>query len=112
MTQSIGSFARNIIATQATLSNGQVLELVKQQFPNANTSIACIAWYKSNMKKTGYKAEVQQVERTIEVIQVEIDATKSKLEMLEQELQQVTLDTREKLEEQFAKLAKMLGRDI
>ena len=86
MTQSIGSFARNIIATRNELSNAQVLELVKVQFPNAKTSIACIAWYKSNMKKTGFKVEAVVTERTLEVIQAEIAAKRDELEMLEEEL--------------------------
>jgi hypothetical protein len=86
MTQSIGSFARNIIATRSELSNAQVLELVRAQFPSAKTSVACIAWYKSNMKKTGYKVEKIVVERTLEIIQAELEDAQMRVELLQEEL--------------------------
>jgi len=101
MTQSIGSFARNIIATRNELSNAQVLELVKVQFPNAKTSIACIAWYKSNMKKTGYKAVEVVIERTLEVIQAELDEAKMKVELLEEELKDKEEEQKEDIKAKF-----------
>jgi hypothetical protein len=49
---SIGNFAKNLILT-TELSNQQILDAVKVQFPTANTSPACIAWYKSKLRKDG-----------------------------------------------------------
>ena len=101
MSNSIGSFARNIIATRNELSNAQVLELVLQQFPNAKTSIACIAWYKSNMKKTGYKAAVVEIVRTLDIIQAELDDAKLKVEMLEEELSDKRQEQQEDIKAKF-----------
>ena len=112
MSQSIGSFARNIIATQPTLTNQEVLDLVKGEFPNAKTSINCIAWYKSNMKKTKYQVQPVVVERTLEVIQGEIDATEAKLEELKLELELKVEETRETMEAQFKALAEKLGYEL
>lgn len=31
--------------------NQEILDMVMEQFPNAKTTIKCIAWYKTNIKK-------------------------------------------------------------
>jgi len=102
MTQSIGSFARNLIATRKDLSNSQIAELVREQFKDqgAKTTMNCIAWYKSNMKKTGYKAVTVVQERTLAAIQAELDEAKNLVEMLEEELE---LKSNEEAEEIRAK---------
>jgi vacuolar-type H+-ATPase subunit I/STV1 len=88
MTHSIGSFAREQISNNPQASNQEILDLVKVQFPEARTSIACIAWYKSNMKKTGYKAQQSAPpERTLEVIQANIEEVEMSLELLREELE-------------------------
>ena len=66
---SIGQTAIKLILTQPELTNQQVLEKVRELFPSAQTTMACIAWYKSKLRKEGTigarvfkkKAEVQQV---------------------------------------------------
>ena len=66
---SIGQTAIKIILTQPELSNQQVLEKVRELFPSAQTTMACIAWYKSKLRKEGKigarvfkkKVEAQQV---------------------------------------------------
>lgn len=66
---SIGQTAIKIILDQPELTNQQVLEKVKELFPSAQTTMACIAWYKSKLRKEGKigarvfkkKVEVQQV---------------------------------------------------
>lgn len=50
---SIGSTAIKIILEQPELSNQQVLDEVKKAFPSAQTTMACIAWYKSKLRKEG-----------------------------------------------------------
>ena len=66
---SIGQTAIKIILDQPELSNQQVLEKVKELFPSAQTTMACIAWYKSKLRKEGKigarvfkkKSDTQQV---------------------------------------------------
>jgi hypothetical protein len=110
MTQSIGSFARNIIATRSDLTNAQVLALVKEQFKDAKTSLACIAWYKSNMKKTGYKAATVVIERTTDVIEAEIAAMRDKLELLEEELEMKQNESKEQDEAMLEMLLAKLNK--
>ena len=50
---SIGSTAIQLILTQPDWTNQQILEEVKKLFPSAQTSMACIAWYKSKLRKEG-----------------------------------------------------------
>lgn len=47
---SIGKYAEHLIQT-TDLKNSQIVGLVKQVFPAANTTTSCIAWYRSNLKK-------------------------------------------------------------
>ena len=50
---SIGQTAISIILAQPELTNQQVLDEVKKLFPTAQTTMACIAWYKSKLRKEG-----------------------------------------------------------
>lgn len=50
---SIGSTAIKLILDEPTLTNQQILDKVKEQFPSAQTTMACIAWYKSKLRKEG-----------------------------------------------------------
>ena len=50
---SIGSFVRNLVKENLNTPNKELLDKVLQEFPNAKTSMACIAWYKSDMRKKG-----------------------------------------------------------
>jgi hypothetical protein len=34
-------------------SNAQILEIVKAQFDGCKTSMACVAWYKTKLRKEG-----------------------------------------------------------
>ena len=52
--QGIGKFVKNLIQT-TKLSNTQILEKVKEQFPDAQTSMACIAWYQTDLRKKKIK---------------------------------------------------------
>ena len=47
----IGNFCRAQILLGKT--NTEILNLVQNQFPTAKTTPACIAWYKSDMRKKG-----------------------------------------------------------
>jgi len=48
----IGSFIKEYIRT-TECTNNQILEMVKLQYPNAKTSYACIAWYRTQLRKAG-----------------------------------------------------------
>ena len=52
--QGIGKFVKNLITT-TKLTNTQILEKVKEQFPEAQTSMACIAWYQTDLRKKKVK---------------------------------------------------------
>lgn len=47
----IGNFCRAQILLGK--KNAEILELVQKQFPEAKTTAACVAWYKSDMRKKG-----------------------------------------------------------
>lgn len=50
---SIGKFVREAILANAEATTQEILDQVQAQFPEAKTSPACIAWYKSDMRKKG-----------------------------------------------------------
>jgi len=52
--QGIGKFVKNLIQT-TKLTNTQILAKVKEQFPEAQTSMACIAWYQTDLRKKKVK---------------------------------------------------------
>lgn len=54
-TVSIGARSRELI--KQGLSNTTILETIKKEFPNGKTTMACIAWYKSDMRKKGLLAK-------------------------------------------------------
>ena len=52
--QGIGKFVKNLIQT-TKLTNTQILEKVKEQFPDSSTSMSCIAWYQTDLRKKKVK---------------------------------------------------------
>ena len=46
----VGERARQLLQ-EGILDNKGILEQIKKEYPEAKTSIACIAWYKSDLKK-------------------------------------------------------------
>lgn len=53
----IGKFAQSLILNDSTMSNNDILMKVKEKFPTAKTTYACIAWYKSDLRKKGLIAK-------------------------------------------------------
>ena len=49
----IGSTIITLILENPNMTNVQILEKIKAQFESAQTSYACIAWYKSKLRKEG-----------------------------------------------------------
>jgi hypothetical protein len=62
-TVSIGSRSRELIKQGQT--NTVILETIKKEFPNGKTTMACIAWYKSDMRKKGQIPPKGFVEKTV-----------------------------------------------
>jgi hypothetical protein len=60
---SIGSRSRELI--KQGLSNAVILETIKMEFPQGKTTMACIAWYKSDMRKKGLLAPKGHIAATV-----------------------------------------------
>lgn len=56
VTFGIGQFVRHLLKN-TNKSNKDVLELVLTTFPGSKTTPACIAWYKTDMRKKGLLPE-------------------------------------------------------
>ena len=52
VTMGIGQFCRHMML-KSSKSNTEILELVLKVYPEAKTTMACIAWYKSDLRKKG-----------------------------------------------------------
>ena len=59
----IGSFARALILADSSITNQMVLEKIKAKFPDAKTTMSCIAWYKSDMRKNGLLEKKESVKK-------------------------------------------------
>lgn len=81
---SIGKFVRDQVLQNPEAKNEEILKLVKSKFPEAKTSYACIAWYKSDMRKKGMIASKKT--RTQEMVQAELEQAKALVEKLQAEL--------------------------
>jgi len=70
--QGIGKFVTNLIKT-SELKNSEILERVKKEFPEAQTSMACIAWYQTDIRKKAkaLEAKVEPVVLTDEQFEEE-----------------------------------------
>lgn len=55
--QGVGAFAKDLI--RAGHNNAEVLQAVAEQFPNAKTSKACIAYYRAKVKAETAAPEVE-----------------------------------------------------
>jgi hypothetical protein len=84
---SIGKFAKNLIMT-TTLSNTEILAAVQKEFPAAKTSMACIAWYKSDLRKKNILNDKKVVEKTLEEQLLEVAAQIEALQIKQLELQE------------------------
>lgn len=83
---SIGKFVRTVVLENPSMKNEEILALVKKEFPDAKTTYACIAWYKSDMRKKNMIPA--RVSKSPEEVQAEIDAMNKRIEMLTKQLQE------------------------
>lgn len=108
MTKSIGSVARGYITANPAMKNEEILALVKNDFPEAKTSLACIGWYKSKMKKEAKAAPA--VARTVEQIEQEILELQCELDDLKEAQAQALIDEEQELREKLAKIEELKAK--
>lgn len=79
---SIGKFTQSLILANPELTNTQILAKVLEVYPTAKTSMACIAWYKSDMRKKGSlaprAAQPASVEDQIKFLEARLAELKAK----------------------------------
>jgi len=63
--QGIGTFVTNLIKT-TKLSNKEILAKVKEQFPEAQTSMSCVAWYQTDVRN---KAKALEAKAPVVVVE-------------------------------------------
>lgn len=97
--EKIGQFAQRVMVS-TDLKNADILKLIGEQFPEAKTTMACIAWYRSDLKKK----PVQVKEVTLESIDLEILEAEAKLEELKAKREAFLEENKAKLEERKAQL--------
>ena len=104
MTKTIGSVARGFIAANPAMKNEEILQLVRNEFPEAKTSLACIGWYKSKMKKEAASKPAVEVVRTEAMIQEEIEMLQLELQDLKEQNAQKLLESKAALLAQLAEI--------
>jgi len=92
---SIGKFVREQVLQNPEAKNDDILKAVKLKFPEAKTSYACIAWYKTDMRKKGLISSKKA--RTLESVGAELEAAMMLVEKLKAELEE--LETTEEVTE-------------
>lgn len=79
---SIGKFAQTLILANPNMTNTEVLGAIKLAYPEAKTSMACIAWYKSDLRKKGSlaprAAQPASVEDQIKFLEAKLEELKAK----------------------------------
>jgi hypothetical protein len=70
----IGQFVRHLLR-HSTKSNAEILELVLKTFEGSKTTPACIAWYKTDLRKKGLLDghAARGKNKLIEISQEELD---------------------------------------
>lgn len=104
----IGQFARKCILENPQAKNADIVKMVRAWKPEAKTTEACIAWYKSDMKKKGTATSTVEIKRTTATVEDEIIQVRMKLESLEEELAEMKAkDEMELLEQEEELMAKL-----
>ncbi len=81
---SIGNTVRAMILANPSMKNEEILTKIKEQFPTAKTTYACIAWYKTDMRKKGLITGRNV--KTQEQVREEIEQLKARIATLESQL--------------------------
>ncbi|QDH84268.1 hypothetical protein Axy14_045 [Achromobacter phage vB_AxyS_19-32_Axy14] len=92
--RNISAVAREAI--RAGLSNADALEKVKAEFPDANTTVSSIAWYRNDLRKKGEhfpSPERPKVEKPAKEKKAKAKKAKAKKDDPKEELQAAATDT-------------------
>lgn len=85
---SIGQYVRELVL-EGSLKNEEILTKVKERFPSAKTTYACIAWYKTDLRKKGLiagrvaksqdqiKDEITQLEKRLVELRAQVAETET-----------------------------------
>ncbi len=68
----IGQFITYMILNSSK-SNQEILDLVHEKFDGCKTTIACVAWYKSKLRKEGKIEKSRTQKFSVELSQEELD---------------------------------------
>jgi hypothetical protein len=66
VTMGIGQFCRHMMLNSSK-SNTEILAMVLKLYPEAKTTAACIAWYKSDLRKKGLLVGENAVRSTVKI---------------------------------------------
>jgi hypothetical protein len=108
---SIGQFVRQCVIENSDLKNQEILDKVLEKFPEAKTTISCIAWYKTDMRKKGLIGSrsgttKEGITKEIEVLEKRLATLKAQLATMEEQAEEQAEEqtTEEQVtEEQVAK---------
>ena len=89
--KSIGQTVRDMVSENPSKSNKELLASIMEVFPEAKTTEACIAWYKSDMRKKGLlniggrtsPMSADGIRAKIKELEAQIEKLKDKLFVLE-----------------------------
>ena len=91
MSVSIGQFVRQCVLENSELKNQEILDKVLEKFPEAKTTISCIAWYKTDMRKKGLIGGRRSamtkdgIIKEIELLEKRLETLKLQLKAMEEE---------------------------
>lgn len=90
MSVSIGQFVRQCVLENSELKNQEILDKVLEKFPEAKTTISCIAWYKTDMRKKGligWRSAMTKdgIIKEIELLEKRLETLKLQLKAMEEE---------------------------
>jgi len=90
MSVSIGQFVRQCVLENSELKNQEILDKVLEKFPEAKTTISCIAWYKTDMRKKGLiggrsAMTKDGIIKEIELLEKRLETLKLQLKAMEEE---------------------------
>lgn len=107
----IGSFSYKMLQMHPNAKNSEILQLVKQEFPNAKTTTNCIAWYRNKLKNGSVVLQPLQVEtkRTSQDVMNDIKVLEDELHQKVKEEKEENERNKEQMLQQFEMLKQKLG---
>ena len=104
--EGVGQYAFRMIAQNPAIKNEDLLAMIKAEFPDKDTKMASVAWYKSKFKKDGM--HVQAKVDTLESITAELEDARLRVAELEEKLDNFKLENEAKIEEENRRMLELL----